>query len=183
MKRSELKEVIKETLRSILNEMCGRRYKLSMLEEGPIPIQDLISAWREDASGEYVQINPDDSVWYMSHGRPREQLSPKGTHNPFPRIAKWMSDGGVILNIWKVKTPGQAELVSRKGQPLGTLSENLNEMTTTGAVAPINLPGNVAGGWLSPRGGSKRGVAGSQKLGYELTPIGKQDMQRDRDPS
>lgn len=61
--------------------------------------------------------------------------------------------------------------------------EPLEEMTTTSAVEPINLPGNVRGGWVSPRGGSKRGVAGSDKLGYHLTPIGKQEMNRKRDPS
>lgn len=55
-------------------------------------------------------------------------------------------------------------------------------MTTTGDIAPINLPGNISGGWVSKRGGSKRGVEGSNSLGYELTPIGKEEMKRKQDP-
>ena len=183
MKRSELKLVIKETLRTILAEMFHPKMKLSMLEEGPIPHGDLLSAWREDNDGEYVQINPDDSVWLVRRRKPSTQVAPKGTPNPFPIIAKWMTSGGVVLNIWKVNDHGNVELMSRTGRELGGLTENINEMTTTGDVAPINLPGNVVGGWLSPKGGSKRGVAGSAALGYELTPIGKQDMERKRDPS
>lgn len=58
----------------------------------------------------------------------------------------------------------------------------IEEMTVTGDVAPINLPGNVKGGWVSGKGGSQRGVAGSGKLGYTLTAIGKKDMQRKQDP-
>ncbi len=60
--------------------------------------------------------------------------------------------------------------------------EELDEMTTTSAVAPINLPGNIKGGWVSSRGGSQRGVAGSDALGYTLTSIGKADMKRKQDP-
>jgi hypothetical protein len=60
--------------------------------------------------------------------------------------------------------------------------EILDEMTTTSAVGPISLPGNVRGGWVSGRGGSHRGVAGSAALGYELTSIGKKDMKRKQDP-
>lgn len=180
--RSQLKEVIKETLRTILKEMYGRRRVLSMLEEGPISLGDLQSAWREDQSGEYVQINPDDSVWYIAHGRAREQIAPKGERNPFPKIGIWMQRGGVILNIWKVNDHGNIELMSRSGKELGGLAEQIYEMTTTGAVAPINLPGNVKGGWVASKGGSARGVAGSKALGYELTPIGKKDMARKQDP-
>lgn len=180
--RSQLKEVIKETLRTILKEMYGRRRVLSMLEEGPISLGDLQSAWREDQSGEYVQINPDDSVWYIAHGRAREQIAPKGERNPFPKIGIWMQRGGVILNIWKVNDHGNVELMSRSGKELGGLAEQIYEMTTTGAVAPINLPGNVKGGWVASKGGSARGVAGSKALGYELTPIGKKDMARKQDP-
>jgi len=183
MKKSELKIVIKEALRTILAEMFRPKMKLSMLEEGPIPLGDLLSAWREDKDGEYVQINPDDSVWLIRHQRPVFKIAPEGTENPYPIIARWMTKGGVILNIWKVNDHGNVELMSRTGKELGGLVENINEMTTTGDVAPLNLPGNVAGGWLSPKGGSKKGVAGSAKLGYELTSIGKQDMERKRDPS
>lgn len=60
--------------------------------------------------------------------------------------------------------------------------EEINEMTTTSAVAPINLPGNVRGGWVSKQGGSKRGIEGSRSLGYELTPLGAKDFNRKQDP-
>lgn len=64
--------------------------------------------------------------------------------------------------------------------------EELDEMTTTGDVAPINLPGSKMpgtgkSGWVAGKGGSHRGVAGSEALGYTLTSIGKQDMQRKQD--
>lgn len=179
--RSELKEVIKHTLRTILQEMFRARPKLSMMEEGVIDPGDLASAWREDNDGEYVQVNPDDSVWYVAHRTPRQQIAPKGTRNPFPIIARWMSRGGVILNIWRINDHGNIELMSRSGKPLGGLTETLEEMTTTSAVAPINLPGNIRGGWVSKQGGSKRGVEGTPS-GMSLTPIGAQEMKRKQDP-
>ena len=43
---TELKEVIKHTLRSILMEMHRAHKTLSILEEGPIPVEDLATAWR-----------------------------------------------------------------------------------------------------------------------------------------
>jgi nucleoid DNA-binding protein len=180
--RQDLKEVIKATLRTILNEMNrSRRIPLSMLEEA-ISHEDIASAWREDQSGEYVQINPDDSVWYVAHGRAKEQIVPKGTgQQKFPIIKNWMEKNHIFFNIWGVNDHGNVELYNRRGQALGGLAEQLYEMTTTGAIAPINLPGNVKGGWVASKGGSARGVAGSKSLGYELTPIGKKDMARKQD--
>jgi hypothetical protein len=58
----------------------------------------------------------------------------------------------------------------------------LDEQNVTGNIEPINLPGNKKGGWVAGSGGSQRGVDGSAALGYELTPIGKKDMQRKQDP-
>ena len=52
----------------------------------------------------------------------------------------------------------------------------VNEMTTTGAVSGYNVPSA-----FSKRGGSMGGVKGSESLGYELTTIGKKDMDRDGD--
>jgi hypothetical protein len=54
--------------------------------------------------------------------------------------------------------------------------KHVNEMTTTGAVSGFNVPSA-----FSRRGGSERGVEGSKSLGYELTPVGKKDMDRDGD--
>lgn len=54
--------------------------------------------------------------------------------------------------------------------------EKIDEMTTTGAVSGYNVPGA-----FSRKGGSKSGVEGSAALGYDLTPIGKQEMERPAD--
>lgn len=54
--------------------------------------------------------------------------------------------------------------------------EPISEMTTTGAVAGYNIPAAFA-----RKGGSKRGVEGSAKLGYTLTSIGKKEMKRQGD--
>jgi hypothetical protein len=54
--------------------------------------------------------------------------------------------------------------------------EKLDEMTTTGDVAGYNVPGA-----FSKRGGSERGIKGSESLGYTLTPQGKKEMHRPAD--
>lgn len=52
----------------------------------------------------------------------------------------------------------------------------VEEMTTTGDVQGYNVPAAFA-----RKGGSERGVKGSAKLGYELTPLGKKEMERPGD--
>jgi hypothetical protein len=54
--------------------------------------------------------------------------------------------------------------------------KKVNEMTTTGAVSGFQVPG-----WVSRKGGSQKGIEGSAALGYELTPMGKKEMQRTGD--
>lgn len=91
-----------------------------------------------------------------------------------------------ILN--EMKQDPRWTIKLREMVPGDDTDENeVNEMTVTGDVAPINLPGSAMpgtgkSGWVSGAGGSKRGVAGSEALGYTLTPIGKQDMKRKQDP-
>ena len=58
--------------------------------------------------------------------------------------------------------------------------EEIDEMTTTAAVEPINLPGNVKPGWVAKQGGSMRGIQGSRSLGYELTPLGKKQFDQEK---
>lgn len=53
---------------------------------------------------------------------------------------------------------------------------SLNEMTTNSAVTGYNVPGCFA-----KAGGSKKGVEGSEKLGYTLTSTGKDEMSRHAD--
>ena len=68
---------------------------------------------------------------------------------------QYTDDGGVRSN-WKPFSP----------------ETSLTEMTTTGTgTTGYNVPGA-----FSRKGGSKAGVQGSRKLGYELTPIGKDEM-------
>ncbi len=66
----------------------------------------------------------------------------------------------------------------RKGYEIVDLADadRVNEMTATGDVSGYNIPSAFA-----RKGGSERGVAGSAALGYELTPIGKKEMQRSGD--
>lgn len=52
----------------------------------------------------------------------------------------------------------------------------IEEMTTTGDVGSYNIPSA-----FSRKGGSHKGVEGSAKLGYNLTPLGKKDMNRQSD--
>lgn len=54
--------------------------------------------------------------------------------------------------------------------------ETIDEDTTTSAVSGYNIPGAFAS-----KGGSKKGIAGSAALGYELTNQGKKDMSRPAD--
>lgn len=68
------------------------------------------------------------------------------------------------------------------GQHLYTLYLNnivgktIDEMTTTGDVSGFNIPAA-----FSKRGGSNKGLEGSESLGYTLTPIGKKEMARTAD--
>ncbi|TRO56372.1 hypothetical protein E2P64_06035 [Candidatus Bathyarchaeota archaeon] len=122
------------------------------------------------------------------------------------RMAK---DTGSAELMDRVKTLRVKE-VMKKSQLEGLIREIVRgifrEMTTTGAVSPIATPkafkkteeeeeqqitetnttdGGTSGyqipGWLSPKGGSKKGLAGSAALGYTLTPIGKKEMNRPAD--
>lgn len=54
--------------------------------------------------------------------------------------------------------------------------EQIDEMTTTGDVSGYNIPAAFA-----KKGGSSKGVEGSEKLGFTLTPIGKKEMSRTAD--
>ena len=68
----------------------------------------------------------------------------------------------------------------RQGYRLVDLADadkpEVNEMTTTGDVSGYNVPSAFA-----RKGGSKKGVEGSAALGYTLTSIGQQEMNRQGD--
>lgn len=63
------------------------------------------------------------------------------------------------------------------------VEEELDEMTTTsgGGGSSTGTTGYNVPGAFSPEGGSKAGVKGSEKLGYTLTAIGKEDMKQKAD--
>lgn len=56
--------------------------------------------------------------------------------------------------------------------------DTIDEMTTTsgGGGSTAGTPGYNIPGAFSDKGGSKKGVEGSEKLGYTLTPIGRKEM-------
>ena len=156
VKKSELKTVIKECLRVILNEVD----------------------WHDEYS--YMRSHGDD------HSEPDVPSSPpkKKMTGPYHVYSKrtgkhYLATKDEATGVYYYLHPDTGTDV-----PLGTESPELQvqkskikEMTTTGAVTPLNLPT-----WVSRRGGSERGIAGSAALGYELTPIGKKDMNRKQDP-
>lgn len=61
--------------------------------------------------------------------------------------------------------------------------KHIDEMTTTGGGgdSSAGTPGYNIPGFLSKKGGSKAGVQGSEKLGFTLTIIGKDEMERPAD--
>lgn len=85
-------------------------------------------------------------------------------------IFKEMTTTGAVS---PVSTP---KAFSKKSLKQEDEEEKLDEMTTTGDVSGYNIPSA-----FSRKGGSKRGVDGSSKLGYDLTPIGKKEMERPGD--
>lgn len=62
-------------------------------------------------------------------------------------------------------------------------SKPIDEMTTTsgGGGSSVGTTGYNIPGAFSRRGGSVKGVKGSEKLGYTLTPAGEQEMKREAD--
>lgn len=81
--------------------------------------------------------------------------------------------------VWDTNKVERAiELIQRQ---LG--NKSLSEMTTTsgGGGSSAGTTGYNIPGAFSKKGGSEAGVAGSRKLGYELTPIGRKDMEKRAD--
>jgi hypothetical protein len=54
--------------------------------------------------------------------------------------------------------------------------KNIDEVTTTGDVGGYNIPAA-----FTKKGGSQRGLNVSSNMGYELTSIGKKEMNRKAD--
>jgi hypothetical protein len=131
-KESELFSTITEVLRrrglGLEQKLFGKKSMLETanvkkLSEGEIPTEELAATWADDKNGEYIQINPDDSVWYVAHGKAMEEIADKGTRDfiKFGLIRGWIKENGVSYNIWRVNDHGNVELYSSNGKALGGL--------------------------------------------------------------
>lgn len=144
--RSQLKHIIKETIRVIIKEMRD---------------PEAFHRDAQDYESEAAQVRND-----------LEAIGKAGLEKEYEALMNGIFD--LSIQEFDKRANAIAQLTKKAYQMLG---KPLAEMTTTGNVAGYNIPG-----WVSNRGGSSKGVAGSGKLGYELTPIGKQDMGRKADP-
>lgn len=78
-------------------------------------------------------------------------------------------------DVSEISTSGAASPVTT---PYAFKKKPLGEMTTTDS----GTTGYMIPGAFSRRGGSVKGVEGSNTLGYTLTPIGRKEMERKPDP-
>lgn len=95
------------------------------------------------------------------------------------KMGQKTNEDSVAASASPVTGPMALKKKSEEGlEPLGRMEEEqIDEMTTTMSGTPgYNIPGA-----FSREGGSKKGVDGSRKLGYELTSIGKKDMETKAD--
>jgi hypothetical protein len=115
-------------------------------EDAPDKTEELAELWREDQAGEYIQINPDDSAYYIAHRRAIEQIAPPRSQQrasyfvggdprkravsqegpaqdsqTFKLIRAWMAKNNYSPNIWAVNDHGNVELYDHNGKALGGL--------------------------------------------------------------
>jgi hypothetical protein len=91
-----------------------------ILEE--LEVEELQEVWSDDQNGEYIQINSNDEVWYVSGGVGKEMI-PTGNSDdePWTSIRVWMDEEGWYPNIWMVNDHGNVSLYSSDGEYLGGL--------------------------------------------------------------
>lgn len=82
--------------------------------------EELAEIWQDDKSGEYIQINPDETVFFIAHGRAMEKIEPK-YGDIFAGIRAWQDAKQYFPNIWQVNDHGNVELFSNNGKALGGL--------------------------------------------------------------
>lgn len=80
--------------------------------------EEVVETWNDDKDGEYIQINDDGTVWYVTGGSAREQI-PTSPEDPFPGIEEWMQEQNFYPNIWEVNDHGNVTLVDSSGNALG----------------------------------------------------------------
>lgn len=92
------------------------------IKETQISTEQLQQMWEEDQQGEYIQINPDNSVYFIANGRAKEQITSGNTEQqPFHMISMWMKKNNFFPNVWQVNDHGNIELMDKSGNTLGGL--------------------------------------------------------------
>lgn len=84
-----------------------------------LAVEELADLWREDESGEYIQVN-EDCAYYVAHGRVMERIQ-KAYGNIWAGIRQWSKDNSIWLNIWSISDHGNVTLHDDRGHELGGL--------------------------------------------------------------
>lgn len=106
----------------------------------------------------------------------------RGVFNYKTRGDRWCCSVGLLNGIPAILSvttiPSRLQLLIGNKEIFGIEhgDENISEMTTSGAAGSYNIPQA-----FSRRGASEKGIAGSAKLGYELTSAGKKELNRTPD--
>lgn len=157
MKNENLKQLIELCARAVLREM---REMFDNEEHGPASYNDLAN----------MVANSPVLFKLMA----RAGVTNDDMENNSPRFFDF-----ILRNKEKIQAVGEFPSIASDEQIEHDWYQeykNIKEMTTTGAVSGYNIPAA-----FSRRGGSDRGVEGSRKLGFELTPLGKKQMNKQGD--
>jgi hypothetical protein len=188
IQKSQLKSLIKEIVRGILKESIT---PLSGMEEmsgtgaaSPVtgPMAFGKKKIREVGS-------PSLSVYPANYTEVSHYIRIRKKPSTGEFMVAWFSNGrfngdktyytddiGDAYDTFKAMQP-QVDNANAMSGARTTDQPPLSEMTTTDSgTSGYNVPGAFA-----RKGGSERGVAGSKKLGYTLTSIGKKDMEKSAD--
>jgi len=140
-------------------------YKPGAMERGPAPDSiesDMFSYLAQEFAGKPVtegdEADAVDSMWAGSD----DDLKGYELFSKRKRPA--------------VRKPKQGKKIQASSAKVAGKEIPLKEMTTTGDVSGYNVPSAFA-----RKGGSKKGVEGSAALGFTLTSIGQQEMNRQGD--
>ncbi len=174
MKKSDLRLVVKGIVRSILKENAGGPTLSGMKKtkgETVYPPDfrnslNYIRLVKKPSTGEFVVV-------WMTSGK-RNEGRTYYTNDLRDAIDTFndMKTGVDIANNVNLSEDSVTGAVAPVSTPKAFVKKTVTE-TTTGDVSGYNIPAA-----FSTKGGSQRGVAGSAKLGYELTPIGKKEMDK-----
>jgi len=86
-----------------------------------VSFEEIQETWSNDKEGEYIQINPNGSIYYVAHGMVMEQIGGPNTENEFKVIREWQNSKQYWPNIWQVSDHGNVTLYTNRGKELGGL--------------------------------------------------------------